>query len=44
MFVVTDDISLFEKAFDKKFENGKAFLEGVMSRKKDIVPKLEKTF
>ena len=44
MFVVTDDISLFEKAFDKKFENSKAFLEGVMSRKKDIVPKLEKTF
>jgi len=44
MFVVTDDISLFEKAFDKKSENGKAFLEGIMSRKKDIVPKLEKAF
>ncbi len=44
MFVVTEDITLFEKAFNKKFENNKVFLEGVMSRKKDIVPKLEKVF
>ena len=33
-----------EKAFDVKLNNNRAFLEGVVSRKKQIVPNLEATF
>ena len=31
-----------EKAFDKKLENNRAFLEGVVSRKKQILPNIDK--
>ena len=31
-----------EKAFDKKLENNRAFLEGVVSRKKQILPLIDK--
>ena len=31
-----------EKAFDKKLENNKAFLEGVVSRKKQLLPVIDK--
>ncbi len=33
-----------EKAFDKKLENNSVYIEGAMSRKKDIVQVLEKAF
>ena len=31
-----------EKAFDKKLENNRAFLEGVVSRKKQLLPLIDK--
>ena len=31
-----------EKAFDKKLENNRAFLEGVVSRKKQLLPNIDK--
>ncbi len=34
----------FEKAFNIKLENGAAFMEGVMSRKKQLVPPLEEFY
>ena len=33
-----------EKAFDSELEGGKTWLEGVLSRKKQVVPPLEKAF
>lgn len=44
LLVVSDDISVTEKAFGKTTENGKVWLEGVLSRKKQVVPPLEKAF
>ena len=35
-------IEAVEKAFDKKLENNKTFLEGVVSRKKQILPNIDK--
>lgn len=35
--------SVVEKAFDKKLENNRAFLEGVVSRKKQLLPNIEKS-
>jgi len=42
--VIADEISPFEKAFGVNFKNGEAYLEGVMSRKKQVVPPLENAF
>lgn len=36
--IVLGDISVFEKAFSKTVENNMAFLEGVVSRKKQVAP------
>ncbi len=36
--IVLGDTSVFEKAFNKKVENNMAFLEGVVSRKKQVAP------
>ena len=36
--IVLGDTSIFEKAFNKKVENNMAFLEGVVSRKKQVLP------
>lgn len=44
MLVVSDDGAIVEKAFGKATENGKVWLDGVMSRKKQVVPNLEKAF
>ncbi len=44
LLVVSDDESLIEKAFETKLENSMAYLPGVLSRKKQVVPFLEKTF
>lgn len=36
--IVLGDISVFEKAFNKNLEDNMAFLEGVVSRKKQVAP------
>ena len=33
-----NNTEVFEKAFNKKLENNTAFLEGVVSRKKQVAP------
>lgn len=42
--VATDDADTLGRAFGADFSQGKAFLEGVMSRKKQVAPKLEENF
>lgn len=44
VLIASDDESVIEKAFGVKPENKKAWLKGVMSRKKQVVPNLEKAF
>jgi len=44
VLVSSEDNSIFEKAFDKKLENGKVWLDGCLSRKKQIIPFLEPAF
>ena len=44
MLIVTDDTSVVEKAFGVKPAGASVWLPGVMSRKKDVVPKFEKVF
>ena len=42
--VITDDEAGFAKAFGKELKNSKAYLEGIMSRKKQVIPKLQEIF
>jgi manganese-dependent inorganic pyrophosphatase len=44
LLVVSDDASLVEGAFDVKLENSQVWLPKVLSRKKQVVPFLEKSF
>ena len=44
MLIVSDDPSVVEKAFGKAPEGNSVWLEGVMSRKKQVVPNFEKAF
>jgi len=44
LLVVSDDASLVENAFDVKLENEQVWLPKVLSRKKQVIPFLEKTF
>ena len=44
LLVVSDDESKIEKAFDIKLENHKAWLDGVLSRKKQVVPFVQPQF
>ncbi len=44
LLVISDDESLIEKAFETKLENSMSYLPGVLSRKKQVVPFLEKIF
>ena len=44
LLVVSDDLATVEKAYDVKTAEGKAWLEGVMSRKKQVVPPLQDAF
>ena len=44
LLVVSDDISIVEKAYGITLVDGKAWLPGVMSRKKQVVPPLQDTF
>ena len=44
MLIASADPSVVEKAFGKKPEGTKVWLDGVMSRKKQVVPNFEKAF
>jgi len=44
LLVLSDDVSKIENAFDVKLEEDQVWLKGVMSRKKQIIPFLEKQF
>lgn len=44
LVVVSDDAALIEKAFDGKLEGTSMWVEGMMSRKKQTVPNLQKAF
>lgn len=44
LLIVSDDDTLITKAFGKESENGKVWLDGVLSRKKQAVVPLEKAF
>ena len=44
VLVTSDDISVFEKAFNCKLVDGKVWLDGCLSRKKQIIPFLEPAF
>lgn len=44
VLIVSDDDSVITKAFNVTPADGKAWLPGVMSRKKQVVPNLEKAF
>ncbi|WP_426415845.1 manganese-dependent inorganic pyrophosphatase [Aestuariirhabdus sp. LZHN29] len=44
LLVVGDDLSIVEGAFDTSIIDGKVWLDGVLSRKKQVVPPLEKAF
>jgi len=44
MLIASDDESIVQKAFGTAPEGGKVWLEGVMSRKKQVVPNFEKAF
>lgn len=44
LLVISDTPNIIEKAFDTKLQDNKAWLAGVLSRKKQIIPNLEKSF
>jgi manganese-dependent inorganic pyrophosphatase len=44
LLICSDDLNKIEEAFETKSENSKMWLDGVLSRKKQIVPFLEKVF
>ncbi len=44
LLVVSDDASKIEKAFNVKLENNKAWLDGVLSRKKQVIPFVQPQF
>jgi manganese-dependent inorganic pyrophosphatase len=44
LLVVSDDESIIEKAFETKLQNHEAWLPKVLSRKKQVIPFLEKAF
>ena len=44
LLCVSDDASKIEKAFDTKLENNKVWLDGVLSRKKQVIPFVQPQF
>mgnify|MGYP000636574887 CR=1 FL=1 len=44
LFVVSDDASIVESAYEATLTEGKVWLDGVLSRKKQVVPPLQKAF
>lgn len=43
-FVVSDDIAGIEKAMNTKFTDGRAYIPGIMSRKKQVIPEIMDVF
>ncbi|KMT66136.1 manganese-dependent inorganic pyrophosphatase [Catenovulum maritimum] len=43
LLIASDDVAVIEKAFDKSADN-KVWLDGVLSRKKQVVPPLQEVF
>ena len=44
LMVLSDDPALIEKAFDKKLSGNSMWIDGMMSRKKQTIPNLQKAF
>ncbi|MEC8138546.1 MAG: DHHA2 domain-containing protein, partial [Pseudomonadota bacterium] len=44
MLISSDDVSVIEAAYDVKSEDGRVWLDGVLSRKKQVVPPLQDAF
>ena len=44
LLTVSDDESKIEKAFDVKLENSQVWLDGVLSRKKQVIPFIQPQF
>ena len=44
LLAISDDLSKVEAAFNTKLENNQAWLEGVLSRKKQVIPFLQPQF
>jgi manganese-dependent inorganic pyrophosphatase len=44
LLVVSDDESKIESAFDCKLEDSQVWLDGVLSRKKQVIPFLQPQF
>ncbi|QTH65171.1 manganese-dependent inorganic pyrophosphatase [Psychrosphaera ytuae] len=44
LLVVSEDESVIEKAYDVKLDNGRVWIDGIMSRKKQVVPPLQDAF
>jgi len=44
LLIASDDTAIIEKAFNGKSADSKMWLDGVLSRKKQVVPNLEKVF
>jgi manganese-dependent inorganic pyrophosphatase len=44
MLIASDDVSVIEAAYDVKSEDGRVWLDGVLSRKKQVVPPLQDAF
>ncbi|NGN97098.1 manganese-dependent inorganic pyrophosphatase [Grimontia sp. S25] len=44
LLVISDDVSVVERAYGKETENGRVWLDGVLSRKKQVVPPLQDAF
>ncbi len=44
LLVVSDDTSLVEKAYDVTLTNNRVWIDGILSRKKQVVPPLQDTF
>ena len=44
MLIVSDDVAIIESAYDKQVSDGKVWLDGVLSRKKQVVPPLQAAF
>ncbi len=44
LLVVSDDVAVVERAYGAATENGRVWLDGVLSRKKQVVPPLQDAF
>ncbi|MBY6107603.1 manganese-dependent inorganic pyrophosphatase [Ferrimonas balearica] len=44
LLVISDDLSVVERAYGQSIEDGKVWLDGVLSRKKQVVPPLQQAF